>query len=304
MTSTTVQEMKFRNKFQNWLSKTGVPEAIVAMAFTIAMKMDEDSFFWLLWKLSFDVCEEKALNELKLTTDETIVNDELRVIPDELVQPLRNELRYQYQQVHEKFLSGYDSEEELYNATGKDIILTAGIIKRLYKYIKNQRNLDKRNRVIFLLQSGKENFVFGGLKELGFTNAESEVLFPKTGIIASVFEEMASKDAEYESYLASIGTPMTSKPFAELGEMIDTSTLPDVPTEVEEPQKDEEVSQEEPDSSDYQPLNTQVVLANTKLLKEFFGVVSQLDEVGIDLYEALEKEAQIRALICSLEALS
>lgn len=292
MTSTTMHVVKFRNKFQNWLSKTGVPEAIVAMAFTIAMKMDEDSFFWLLWKLSFDVCREKSLNKLGLTTDETSTEKDLEFIPNELVQPLRNELRYQYQQVHEEFLSGYDSEEELYNATGKDIIFTAGIIKRLYKYIKNQRDLDKRNRVIFLLRYGKENLVFGNLfvfsalRELGFTNAESEVLFPKTGIIASVFEKMASK------------------PFAGLGEMIDTSTLPDVPTEVEEPQKDEEVSQEEPDSSDYQPLNTQVVLANTKLLKEFFGVVSQLDEVGIDLYEALEKEAQIRALICSLEALS
>ena len=132
MASTTMNGMKFRTKFLDKLSKTGVTEEIIAMVFAIAMKMDENPFFWLLWKLSFDVCKEKALNELELTTDETITNDELRVIPDELVMPLRNELRYQYQRLHEDFLWEYDSKnEELYNAFGKDIILTAGICKKL-----------------------------------------------------------------------------------------------------------------------------------------------------------------------------
>ena len=210
MASTTMNGMKFRTKFLDKLSKTGVTEEIIAMVFAIAMKMDENPFFWLLWKLSFDVCKEKALNELELTTDETITNDELRVIPDELVMPLRNELRYQYQRLHEDFLWEYDSKnEELYNAFGKDIILTAGICKKLYKYIKNHRNVDARNKVIFLLQSGKENFVFGGLKELGFTNAEAEVIWNKADVIASVFKQMVDKDSAYETYLDSIGKPMT-----------------------------------------------------------------------------------------------
>ena len=112
MASTTMNGMKFRTKFLDKLSKTGVTEEIIAMVFAIAMKMDENPFFWLLWKLSFDVCKEKALNELELTTDETITNDELWVIPDELVMPLRNELRYQYQRLHEDFLWEYDSKNE------------------------------------------------------------------------------------------------------------------------------------------------------------------------------------------------
>lgn len=296
MTSTTMHVVKFRTKFLDKLSKTGVAEEIIAMAFAIAMKMDENPFFWLLWKLSFDVCEEKALNELKLTTDETIVNDELRVIPDELVQPLRNELRYQYQQVHEKFLSGYDSEEELYNATGKDIILTAGIIKRLYKYIKNQRNLDKRNRVIFLLQSGKENFVFGGLKELGFSNAEATVLSPMAGVIASIFKKMVARDDEYKMHRASIGKTMTSKPFAKLENLIDISTLSDVPAKTEGTQETEEESTCQ--------LSAETVLANIELFKQFFDIVNKFDAVGIDPFEALEKEIEIQALVSSLEALS
>ena len=296
MTSTTMHVVKFRTKFLDKLSKTGVAEEIIAMAFAIAMKMDENPFFWLLWKLSFDVCEEKALNELKLTTDETIVNDELRVIPDELVQPLRNELRYQYQQVHEKFLSGYDSEEELYNATGKDIILTAGIIKRLYKYIKTHGNVDVRNKVIFLLQSSKENFVFGGLKELGFSNAEATVLSPMAGVIASIFKKMVARDDEYNRHRASIGKTMTSKPFAKLENLIDISTLSDVPAKTEGTQETEEESTCQ--------LSAETVLANIELFKQFFDIVNKFDAVGIDPFEALEKEIEIQALVSSLEALS
>ena len=296
MTSTTVQEMKFRNKFQNWLSKTGVPEAIVAMAFTIAMKMDEDSFFWLLWKLSFDVCREKSLNKLGLTTDETSTEEDLEFIPNELVQPLRNELRYQYQQVHEKFLSGYDSEEELYNTTEKDIIFTAGIIKRLYKYIKTHGNVDVRNKVIFLLQSSKENFVFGGLKELGFSNAEATVLSPMAGVIASIFKKMVARDDEYKMHRASIGKTMTSKPFAKLENLIDISTLSDVPAKTEGTQETEEESTCQ--------LSAETVLANIELFKQFFDIVDKFDAVGIDPFEALEKEIEIQALVSSLEALS
>ena len=293
MASTTMNGMKFRTKFLDKLSKTGVTEEIIAMVFAIAMKMDENPFFWLLWKLSFDVCKEKALNELELTTDETITNDELRVIPDELVMPLRNELRYQYQRLHEDFLWEYDSKnEELYNAFGKDIILTAGICKKLYKYIKNHRNVDARNKVIFLLQSGKENFVFGGLKELGFTNAEAEVIWNKADVIASVFKQMVDKDSAYETYLDSIGKPMTYKPFEALKDYEVVPVLPDEPAE----------SQEEEEFTNQ--LNAKAVLENIELLKQFFGVVDKLDVASIDPFDVLDREKEIRALLSSLEALS
>ena len=293
MASTTMNGMKFRTKFLDKLSKTGVTEEIIAMVFAIAMKMDENPFFWLLWKLSFDVCKEKALNELELTTDETITNDELWVIPDELVMPLRNELRYQYQRLHEDFLWEYDSKnEELYNAFGKDIILTAGICKKLYKYIKNHRNVDARNKVIFLLQSGKENFVFGGLKELGFTNAEAEVIWNKADVIASVFKQMVDKDSAYETYLDSIGKPMTYKPFEALEDYEVVPVLPDEPAE----------SQEEEEFTNQ--LNAKAVLENIELLKQFFGVVDKLDVASIDPFDVLDREKEIRALLSSLEALS
>lgn len=294
--------MKFRTKFLDKLSKTGVAEEIITMAFGIAMKMDENPFFWLLWKLSFDVYKEKALNELELTTDKTSTSDELWAIPDELVWPLRNELRYQYQLKHKDFLSGYASNnEELYNAMDNDIILTAGIYRKLYKYVKTHRNVDERNRVIFLLQSKRENFVFGSLKELGFTSAETEEFMDKADVIGSVFKAMVDKDAEYETFLASIRTPATSKPFARLGEMIDMSALHDDSTEAEETQEDEEDSLDE--SEEPTQLTAQVVFSNIELFKQFFAAVDRLDEENIDTFDVLDKEKEIRSLISSLEAL-
>lgn len=293
MASTTMNGMKFRTKFLDKLSKTGVTEEIIAMVFAIAMKMDENPFFWLLWKLSFDVCKEKALNELGFTADESSTGEDLKFIPNELVMPLRNELRYQYQRLHEDFLWEYDSKnEELYNAFGKDIILTAGICKKLYKYIKNHRNVDARNKVIFLLQSGKENFVFGGLKELGFTNAEAEVIWNKADVIASVFKQMVDKDSAYETYLDSIGKPMTYKPFEALEDYEVVPVLPDEPAE----------SQEEEEFTNQ--LNAKAVLENIELLKQFFGVVDKLDVASIDPFDVLDREKEIRALLSSLEALS
>lgn len=302
MASTTMQGMKFRTKFLKKLSETGVAESIIAMAFSVAMEMDENPFFWLLWKLSFDVCREKSLNKLGLTTDETSTEEDLEFIPNELVQPLRNELRYQYQQVHEEFLSGYDSEEELYNAMEQDIILTAGICRRLFKYLMTHKSLEDRSKVIFLLNSDKENNVFGGLREIGFTKAEAEVFLSKAGVIASAFEKMASKDAKYESYLASIGAPMTSKPFAVLGEMIDTSTLSDASTEAEEPQ-DEEPSQDEAEETTSSKRDARVTLDKIiECLEQFYGAVSKLREAGIDPFEALEEETKIQPLISRVVA--
>ena len=296
MASTTMQEMNFRTKFLDWLSKAGVSTSIIATAFAVAMKMDENPLFWLLWKLSFEPCSEKALNELGFTADESSTGEDLKFIPNELVMPLRNELRYQYQKLHEDFLWEYDSKnEELYNAFGKDIILTAGICRRLYKYIKNHRNVDERNKVIFLLQSDKENFVFGGLKELGFTNAEAEVIWKKADVIVSVFKQMVDKDSAYETYLDSIGKPMTYKPFEALEDYEVVPVLPDEPDEPAESQEEEEFTNQ---------LNAKAVLENIELLKQFLGVVDKLDVASIDPFDVLDREKEIRALLSSLEALS
>ena len=304
MASTTMQGMKFRTKFLKKLSETGVAESIIAMAFSVAMEMDENPFFWLLWKLCFEPCREKALGELWLTTDEASEDEDMDIIPNELVMPLRNELRYQYQQVHKSFLEGYDSNnEELYKAMGKDIILTAGICRRLFKYLMTHKSPKDRSKAIFLLNSDREQNVFGGLREIGFTKAEAEVFLPKAGVITSAFEKMVADDTETQKHLAQERAPMTSKPFAGLGEMIDTSTLSDASTEAEEPQ-DEEPSQDEAEETTSSKLDARVVLDNIKCFEQFYGAVSELRKAGIDPFAALEEETKIQALISSVVALS
>ena len=295
MASTTMHGMKFRTKFLKKLSETGVAESIIAMAFSVAMEMDENPFFWLLWKLCFEPCREKALGELWLTTDEASEDEDMDIIPDELVMPLRNELRYQYQQVHKSFLEGYDSNnEELYKAMGKDIILTAGICRRLFKYLMTHKSPGDRSKAIFLLNSDKENNVFGGLREIGFTKAEAEVFLPKAGVIASAFEKMVADDTETQKHLAQEGATMTSKPFAGLGEMIDTSTLSDASTEAEEPSQDEA---EETSSK----LEAEDVFVNRKLFDQFFDLKEKIDEdLGIcpyDLFDGIETVKQFFAVL-------
>lgn len=299
MASTTMHGIRFRNKFLKKLSETGVAESIIAMAFSVAMEMDENPFFWLLWKLCFEPCREKALGELWLTTDEASEDEDMDIIPDELVMPLRNELRYQYQQVHKSFLEGYDSNnEELYKAMEQDIILTAGICRRLFKYLMTHKSLEDRSKVIFLLNSDKENNVFGGLRKIGFTKAEAEVFLPKAGVIASAFEKMVADDAETQKHLDQKGAPMTSKPFAGLGELIGTSTLSDASP------KDEEPSQDEAEETTSSKLDARVVLDNIKCFEQFYGAVSELRKAGIDPFAALEEETKIQALISSVVALS
>lgn len=303
MASTTMHGIRFRNKFLKKLSETGVAESIIATAFSVAMGMDENPFFWLLWKLCFEPCKEKALGQLWLTTNVDFVSEELEFIPDELVRPLRNELRYQYQQVHKSFLEGYDSNnEELYKAMEQDIILTAGIRRRLFKYLMTH-SLEDRSNVIFLLNSDKENNVFGGLRKIGFTKAEAEVFLPKAGVIASTFEKMVADDAKTQKHLEQKGAPMTSKPFAGLGELIGTSTLSDAFPEDEEPQN-EEPSQDEAEETTSSKLDARVVLDNIKCFEQFYGAVSELRKAGIDPFAALEEETKIQALISSVVALS
>lgn len=303
MASTTMHGIRFRNKFLKRLSETGVAESTIAMAFSVAMEMDENPFFWLLWKLCFEPCREKALGQLWLTTNVDFVSEDLEFIPDELVRPLRNELRYQYQQVHKSFLEGYDSNnEELYKAMEQDIILTAGIRRRLFKYLMTH-SLEDRSNVIFLLNSDKENNVFGGLRKIGFTKAEAEVFLPKAGVIASTFEKMVADDAKTQKHLEQKGAPMTSKPFAGLGELIGTSTLSDASPEDEEPQN-EEPSQDEAEETTSSKLDARVVLDNIKCFEQFYGAVSELRKAGIDPFAALEEETKIQALISSVVALS
>ena len=304
MASTTMHGIRFRNKFLKKLSETGVAESIIATAFSVAMGMDENPFFWLLWKLCFEPCKEKALGQLWLTTNVDSASENLEFIPDELVRPLRNELRYQYQQVHKSFLEGYDSNnEELYKAMEQDIILTAGICRRLFKYLMTHKSLEDRSKVIFLLNSDKENNVFGGLREIGFTKAEAEVFLPKAGVIASTFEKMVADDAKTQKHLEQKGAPMTSKPFAGLGELIGTSTLSDASPEDEEPQN-EEPSQDEAEETSSSKLDARVVLDNIKCFEQFYGAVSELRKAGIDPFAALEEETKIQALISSVVALS
>ena len=133
----TTYSIELRSKFVKQLSK--LPEAtqekIKQVINSFVKSDDHDTCFEILWKLTADPASGLKPLGLRVDSDATVYGESCKLttycIPSGLVQPLRNELRYQRKQVYPAFMeldvpeSCKAAFKNLSQATNDGIIMVA-----------------------------------------------------------------------------------------------------------------------------------------------------------------------------------
>ena len=132
--------------------------------------------------------ENEAFQEmvkLKISPEDILSNNKkLDGIDAETLSKMCGDICTNYRKLYaESWLSDEDYPEALRNAFCDDKTLLALIKMRVIRRINSPKPLNKE-RLQFLLNSQEEKYRFGGLKELKFTDAESQFFKNKTVAIS------------------------------------------------------------------------------------------------------------------------
>lgn len=188
-----------RSKFTNLLFKAGLTGNSLDNAFMVAEHMNKASLLKKLWALSFVESQEWALNSFNLTCDQNYTGIFDAYVPNVLVIPFRNELRFQYTQAHKDFLainSSYEEYAQIFEQFVKDMgmdkILSAGIMIKVMDFLALYlwRNATYVEKTIFLLKSNKDNCIHGGLKNIGLNRNEALALNSRAMAIANLLDNI------------------------------------------------------------------------------------------------------------------
>lgn len=242
-----------RNKFTNLLFKAGLTGNSLDNAFMVSEHMNKASLLKKLWALSFVKSQEWALNSFNLTCQQEYTGIFDAYVPSELVIPFRNELRFQYTQAHKDFLtitSSYEEYAQIFEQfikdMGMDKILSAGIMIKVLDFLSIHlwRNPIYVEKTFNLLKSNKDNYIYGGLKNIGLNHNEALTLNIRAKAIANLLEniqKIAMENKElalsYEIFsMTEDYKPQSNNwntPLAHLGDMLKENgyELPDGPDE-------------------------------------------------------------------------
>lgn len=324
MTAIESSSYNFRNKFKAQIEKFGLTKSFFDSIFDTAMKMSKENFKTLLWNLSFEESASNALASLGLS-----VNKEH--FAKELIIPLRNELRYQFTVEicnGEDFLipSFATSSEEgkvfdrFSKKFGTDKILANEIWEKALSFVTCASG-EHIERTIFLLKSkGRENFQYGGLRNLGLKYYEASALLPKAEALGTFISEL------YQIVLENGGSSQTaenvtavSTPFANLGALIEqngielpescdesTTTQEDTsastsPDDVTSTAKTQEASSLEGTNvlevkNPISPVVDQII-AHADLVDDFLAIYRELMSAGLDIQYLISKRFAVQELL-------
>lgn len=330
--TTNAYEIKFRNKFASKL-----PEELtetVTEAIRQVNSLSTQKALDTLWSLTCN--PEETLQRLGMTTDKALSEGEdsllrlPKLIPEELIIPLRNELRYQRTCVDKSFGkitvsdSLKDAFDAFYDAISQDDITALAVLNNCQKFV---HHFDDRamHRCLALLSSNKENFVFGGLRTIMFDFNEANYLLPFAEAIKHLLNAM------YEEHLQE---KRESSPFACLSSMLDgmeaedefeqTADIPfeedavaktpsNVPIEdnaVETAEipcttEEETATEEGPTKEDIskQTVSALTIAANAEMFGDFVNAYTRLKEANFDPEEVISKMDAISSILESFKAL-
>ena len=339
-----------RNKFTNQLFKAGLTGNSLDNAFMVAEHMNKASLLKKLWALSFVQSQEWALNSFNLTCQKEYTGIFDAYIPRELVITFRDELRFQYTKIHKDFLtinSSYEDYSQVYEQVlkemGMDKLLSVGIMIKVLDFLALSlwRNATYVEKTIFLLKTGKENYVHGGLKNIGLNRNEALALNNRAKAIANLLEnikiiaitnnelalssEIFSMTEDYKPQWNNWNTP-----FSNLGNMLKENgfELPDEPNGTDNGPDESDGPDEHDDTTDgtagdntaeevsstpnmvepklddaFKAVTLQEVLQNMDVLKEFIRAAEEVAYAGFSVKEVLEKLSSIQKLLDGFEAL-
>lgn len=314
MTSNT-NAINFRTKFSKHI-QCDEEHAVFVSAFEKFINLDAETATNMLWRLTYNPYSEALWT----------INLDPETISSEMTAALRNELRYQYTQHYSDFLAAEVPEEcmDAYTLLTKRTDAIAAYV--VYTHCNIFLYFDEASvtRVLFLLNSDKENQYFGGLRSLNFNMEESEFLKPSHMEIYTLLKAMYELRKSQGAYTSS------SNPFQNLDTMIQ-QTGNDLPftfgeeqadtvekTLVEETQGEclpEEIPAEEPaqelvqNIALFNAITAENVLEHKDVFSAFaitrdMSCLVQLSKLGFDLNQVVAKETAITNFIQAAVALS
>ena len=230
--SSNAPVIKFRSKFQKQFGELPKSTQLrLNSIFSEFITNPDDAYAAnILWKLTYN--HFSGLSELGIREQDKLLNDDILVledsslvsgimysskrpveIPSDMIEPLRNELRYQRKKVHPNFLivnypSGCkEAFKALLSATG-DPILTYEACIHCYQvcYLANDIEI---NRILYLLGCTKKENIFGGIRSLRFDKYQAEHFLKYARELCGYLEAVWSAiSAEKET---SANTPLAGK---------------------------------------------------------------------------------------------
>ena len=261
--------IKFRTKFDKRLQSCSedLKRKIEEATNTFAKGMSNDQCFDLLWLMTYDPA--KALNSFGLEPDS---------IPEHLVLPWRDELRYQHSLVQKDFFQP---------------AITSENCKAAYQKLLNVSG------------SFQEVNYFGGLRTLHFDKSESAMLKPYAAQIHDLLEAiwndtLLRKASEVNTPLAaplkrwlqdhSVDTVDTAEQEPDI--VVETASATGIPSL---PTPKNECNEHSAESS----LTVMDIMANESLFEKFLGVCQELEKAG---YSARMVVGKLDAISSILEA--
>lgn len=272
---------KFRTKFETLLNFDN--HSSIVRAFNQFCSFDSEDALETLWGMTYS--KENAQQELYILG----LNSD--IIPSEKVLLLRNELRYQYEEVTQKgFVHFYESTDEKITNAFKILTNRADSIvaSKVYKQCDVLFEKSEVDRVLFLLKSDKEAYYFGGIRSLGFDMEESEYLKPYHLEIHNLLEAMNN-----------------SLPF-DIEEEIDENE--EEKTETEERKEETENIQND---QQFKKISPEEILKNIVFMEVFkifyetndLNMLITIAQLGFDLNEVMSKKEEIFKFINAVEDL-
>lgn len=299
MTNMPIITIKLRTKFAKLIENDYTRQAYI-IACEKFCGLAEDAASAILWRLTYSTdAATEDLRRLGLNLEE---------IPQEILNPLKNELHSQYKQHNPNAWEVAVPDECVEAFT--DLKNHAGeiVAEKVWKHCDRRvsTNEEDMNRLLFLLKSDMENRYFGGLRELDFNYEQASYLKPFHMLVHNLFVTVY----EQFKHQSHSGVTFTNKPFEGLAERLDKAGISlsndDLPFEdnitisrdkamevqhepaVEKPTEDVAEVPEQIETTKFTALTVENILANKEVFSAFanandFGSLSQIKNLGFDL---------------------
>ena len=311
-----------RSKFKVSLERFGLAQNYFDNAMDTAMAMSSSTLQNVLWNMSFNESREEALNSLRLTTEVEKEDASFKFIPLEMVTLLRNELRFQFSaNINKEFMQQNDEQLTSYKkfvkSFGTDAIITYCIyvLVKVFLQVNYALNNGLIEKTIWLLKSSKENYKYGGLKNLNLRHHEALALMEKSQVIGIFLSEYFDEfQGNYSSdAILSSSENLTEVNYSKEEEV--SGVVPQVPQDLplieEDPSTKEEdkiveqqVEHVEGETTMQQqnipvaiPPELDKIVANADLVDDYIRVHDEVSRAGLDPdYLVSKKETITRFL--------
>lgn len=317
--------IQLRTKFS-----TKIPEGLHERFVQIVSKvnsMSEYKALSTLWKLTYNPSE--TLRSFGLTSDKDYAEDEtlpfkgFDFIPEELIIPLRNELRYQRTLVipnfpeHSVSEKWYEAFEALKNATGQDMITCVIILDKCNNALAYFPDIEIEHS-IDLLNNPLDNKLFGGIRNLRFNYDEANYLKPYATHIAALLSAMLEEKklhSKPNTPMSGLGKLIEEKGFLleetsaeEATNVVKTASIENVDVieescEEDAPAPEENVAESTSPSENVLQITARTILDNMEVLENFLSAFKKLEEVGFNPSEVISKLDAISKNLESIKAL-